>query len=259
MKNGNSTNEGASSITPDPSLLVPNSTTQQSNTSQIDTDATKPNTSSSALESAASAPPALATGALQPAAVTVQEQPLFPTWIPILLSCIAIVLAVINFTYTFRKDRRARKQSIQDDYWFRKIASPITIEPLVKNLLTISSELPATSSINSDAAKTLWQEQTKRVEEFRSSIGALALLSKELPNKLIQHIDAISDELAEFYGQYIQDIESGSKNSNCEKTKGALLDSMIRILESIQSHQEKVGYSGWIAKFRDKTIASKVK
>lgn len=249
MEQGNFSDGVTSNSKPSAAIFSP--TTPQSSANQSVVEAVEGDTSTSPPEtvSAQVLPAMLST---QPASKAAQEHPLLPTWIPVLLSCVAIVLAITNLIYTFRKDKRSRKQSIQDDYWFRKIASPITIEPLVKNLLTISSELPAPSMLDASAAKALWKEQTKSVEEFRSSIGALSLLSKQLPHKLVQHIDTISDDLAEFYGQYIQDIESGSTNSNCEKTKGALIDSMVRILETIQSHQEKVGYSGWIANLLDK-------
>lgn len=173
------------------------------------------------------------------------QQPWLPTWVPALLSVVAICLTIANFVYSLRKDRRARKQSIQDDYWFRKIASPITIEPLVKNLLGISVGLPDPTSITTETAKSLWKEQAAQVEEFRTTVGALALLSKDLPRNLVKYIDTMSDELSEFYGQCMLDIESGSSISNREKTKGALVDAMIQMLEMIQKDQEKVGYSEW--------------
>lgn len=182
---------------------------------------------------------------LQKSTHTESQQPWLPTWVPALLSVVAICLTFANFAYSLRKDKRARKQSIQDDYWLRKIASPIAIEPLVKNLLGISAGLPDPTSITTETAKSLWKEQAAQVEEFRTTIGALALLSKDLPKNLVKYVDIMSDELSEFYGQCMQDIELGSSISNRDKTKGALVDAMIQMLEMIQADQEKVGYSEW--------------
>jgi hypothetical protein len=173
----------------------------------------------------------------------IHTEPWLPTWVPSLLSVIAILISIANSIYGLRKDRRARKQSIQDDYWFRKIASPITIEPLVKNLLKISAELPDPAVITTQIAQSQWQQQTAEVEEFRTTIGALALLSKDLPKDLDQYVDVMSDELSNFYGHCMLDINTGSKISNRNKTKDALVDAMIKILKRIQEDQEKMGYS----------------
>lgn len=233
-------NKKSGNFGPKETPQTPSSTALQSNTNSVEVKPT------SFAEKQVHPETSTATVVMRPEPTHLQpQQPWLPTWVPALLSVVAICLTIANFVYSLRKDKRARKQSIQDDYWFRKIASPITIEPLVKNLLGISAGLPDSTSITTETAKTLWKAQAAQVEEFRTTVGALALLSKDLPRNLVKYVDTMSDELSEFYGQCMQDIESGSNISNREKTKGALVDAMIQMLEVIQRDQEKVGYSEW--------------
>ncbi|MGH2376583.1 MAG: hypothetical protein ACRDIC_24385 [bacterium] len=67
---------------------------------------------------------------------------MLPALPSLLVSILALLLAGLSFRYSRRKDSAARQQSIQDDFWLRKVISPAAIEPFVKFSSNVIAGLP---------------------------------------------------------------------------------------------------------------------
>ena len=179
---------------------------------------------------------------MQSTSAAINTQTTLPQWLPLLLSVVAILISASTFLYNRKKDKRSRTQSIYDEFWLRKVVSPIAIEPIVKDFLKVSSNLPIAKKLDTDNAKQQWLEHANIIEELRVSIGALALLSKTLPRDAEPHLDSASDILSEFYGAYIADQDSEDINKKKEAAVTNLIAAMIGILTLVQSHQEGLGF-----------------
>lgn len=161
------------------------------------------------------------------------------TW---LLSGFALLVSLSNVVYTYRKDRRARMQSINDDFWIRKIISPTVIEPMMESITEAMSAMP------DDCNSTKWDPQlyVTYIEKYQvelqklgASFHMLNLLDKALCTKVIGCLDKIEDTLLDYCGS------NGAKTFNaqglCAKPKDDTLnlirEQLLTALEAIKSFQ----------------------
>ena len=120
---------------------------------------------------------------------------------------VGVLLAVINFSFTFYKMLRDRHLSIEDDFWFRKIISPTTIEPLLKTITEILEKIPTATS-TADEKKEFAIKVTTKFQSIGSSMQTLALLYPELPDKVICKLRACEDTLTDYAASISNNVTS---------------------------------------------------
>lgn len=124
-----------------------------------------------------------------------------PTLPSIVTSIIAIFLSVYALIYNKRKDERVRLQSIKDDFWIRKVISPVSIEPFLKDVTELASSLPtAKSNLTIDELKVRWTNETSKFEEYRSRYDVLNIVDSAVAQKVAYELDQFYDDLAEYFG-----------------------------------------------------------
>ncbi|MBT0571251.1 hypothetical protein KIK84_13030 [Curvibacter sp. CHRR-16] len=125
----------------------------------------------------------------------------------LITSIAALILSGLAYKYNRAKDQRARKQSISDDFWLRKVVSPVAIEPFVKFVISLSSTLPSTTSSAEDTKK-FWAAGTTNFGEFSASFFNLELISADLHKEVATLLEAMEDEFSDYCGalqQYLND------------------------------------------------------
>jgi hypothetical protein len=108
------------------------------------------------------------------------------------LAVFGLCVAAGGLTYTWRKDQRARRASIEDDFWFRKVVSPAAIEPIFATVSELLSELPEPGALT-EMLRTFSVKVTKSLLKLSGSLHLLAMLSNALPAQVRQHVDACED------------------------------------------------------------------
>lgn len=158
----------------------------------------------------------------------------------ILFGFSALVISIASFFYTRRNDKRSRAQSIHDDYWIRKIISPISIEPFLKYTTELSASLPNIKNTPAQV-QDYWKEQVLKIGEYSLSFRVLNLIDKQLAVNTAHQLEQFEDCLAEYCGKLGQHLEGNSPPPNRDGCARKLIQTTIEILKLIQQHQASVG------------------
>ncbi len=121
--------------------------------------------------------------------------------VAIVFSVLAFFVSVGNAWYGVIKDRRARQQSIEDDFWLRKVLGPLAIEPMIQRVFEISSKLPSDCSEpgwDAEKLRAFGLEYQTSVKELQSSAVALNLLDSELAEFAAERLEKLEDLLLEY-------------------------------------------------------------
>lgn len=156
-------------------------------------------------------------------------------------SVLALILSGYALRYNFSKDARTRRQSIQDDFWLRKVVSPVSIEPFVKFTSELLVSLPSAASSQQEREAF----STNRLAEFRAltvSFQALALLSPQLSQTVESQLEAIEDRLAKYLGELDAFAKGNSAVAPGRPEAIADLSALrLGVLEPIKDHQADLG------------------
>ena len=164
-----------------------------------------------------------------------------PTAPSLLTSVLALFLSFYAIRYNFGKDARSRRQSIQDEFWLRKVVSPVSIEPFVRLTSDLLVNLPDPGTPHEDCEVFA----RDRLAEFRAltvAFQALELLNGNLYKQVGSQLEAIEDRLAEYFG----DLDALAKDNRAPvpSRPEAIADlSALRlaVLEPIKDHQATLG------------------
>lgn len=122
-------------------------------------------------------------------------------WISTLVSIFALIISIGGLMYGLYKDRKSRLQSIEDDYWIRKVISPIALEPLIKKITDTVSAIPddrQSQNFNKKSCKDFGIQFQSDWAPLASSVGALALLDREICKTAMKHVSNIEDEVLRY-------------------------------------------------------------
>lgn len=167
----------------------------------------------------------------------------YPT---VIISLIALFLSIGSIIYTWRKDKRARTQSIEDDYWLRKVLTPQTIEPLMELVAELTSSLPndcASPTSATEDYRTFAQDWQSKISKLHPSIKVLSILHGDLCKRVLIDIQNIEDELLEYCGTNAQlsKQSSGAATKSRTDTQERINSLLISILSEIKNFQAKSG------------------
>lgn len=157
----------------------------------------------------------------------------------IVLSLVAIGLSWWTFKYNRNKDQRSRTQSIQDDFWLRKIITPISIEPLLKYNMELATSLPVATSMTKEDVEKYWADQMEKIGELALSFRTLSLVSQELEKSVSEKMEEFEDCFVTYCGSLMSNLVSGTSANLPDKssTTQQLTTIMISIFRLIQKHQ----------------------
>lgn len=153
------------------------------------------------------------------------QQPSF--WV----SVVALLVSLLTFYLNLKKDDRARRQSIHDEFWLRKVAFPAAMEPMlefgaeIRNLLPLDASDPAANR--------------KKTQKFLDKFS----IDHRLMSQKLTLMQVVSDELYAELQTCFFDIEDTvvtycHANSNGYQTEGTTHDrasTEIEITKSINS------------------------
>jgi hypothetical protein len=160
----------------------------------------------------------------------------------ITMSLIAVVLSGISLYYTLRKDSRARKQSIQDDFWLRKVVSPVSIEPLVKFGSDLLAHLPDSTTLSSDG-KEFGSLKLPELRRITAAFHSLRLIDEKLHSEVINALEQFEDRLATYLGQLNSHWETGAVAPSRPEAVEDMSSKLMQVLKPIKNHQAAVGYN----------------
>ena len=115
-------------------------------------------------------------------------------WVTRIIAIVGVILGVANFCLTYWKIRRDRRLSVEDDFWFRKIIAPVSIEPLIKSVLSLLHEMPDADS--PDATKKSYAVKiTSEFQKLYVSMQPLALIDESWPRIGFERLQICEDIL----------------------------------------------------------------
>ncbi|MGZ9712613.1 hypothetical protein ACXX82_17605 [Glaciimonas sp. GNP009] len=113
------------------------------------------------------------------------------TWIALA----ALAVSVTTFLLNQQKDSRARKQSIQDDFWLRKVAFPGAMDPTLEFFSWLIAELPnesnklSTNNEQIESFREKFQEQHRLIARKLILMGSYSLPLYQKLNEIFQDLE----------------------------------------------------------------------
>ena len=158
------------------------------------------------------------------------------------ISFMALLLSLGNIAYTLYKDRRARKQSIEDDFWLRKVISPLALEPLIEGVNDLLMGLPddcSKSATESFDYRKFAQETQPKLQKLQSSMHVLAMLDKSVCQATIARIQGIEDEILNYCGKNASRSKTAAGQPERSKadTKQTISNHLLGALSGIKNYQ----------------------
>ena len=164
-----------------------------------------------------------------------------PTIPSLFTSITALFLSWSALKYNRTKDQRARQQSVNDDYWIRKVVSPFAIEPFLKYLISLPVGLPSSKS-NPEEVQFFWTSAAASFGEFTSAFGILEQIDKTLHGNVAGLLEGMEDALSDYCGQLQQHLmDAQVPHPDRARTAGLLRQSGYSITQAIASYQANVG------------------
>jgi hypothetical protein len=157
------------------------------------------------------------------------------------LSVLAIGLSIATFLYTRKKDSRARQQSIQDDFWLRKVVSPISIEPFLQFGTELLTKLPAADN-DPAAARAAGAELLGKLRGLTESFLALRLIADDLHSQVASALEDFEDRLATYLGALDGCWNNISPAPSRPEAIAELSSALIEVLNPIKKHQASLGF-----------------
>ncbi len=164
---------------------------------------------------------------------------LLPAIPSVILSLAAFALAIASFRYSKGKDANARTQSIQDDYWLRKIVSPVSIEPFVLLCNEIVAKLPDASQ-PVDAVDAFYAANHAKLLDLRPGFLTLKLLDGTTAANAILALEAFEDALAVYCHALKHHLAANGALPDRPAAINELINSRLGLLRTIQKHQKSL-------------------
>lgn len=116
-------------------------------------------------------------------------------------AALGVLLSVASFFYTRSKDKRARRLSVEDDFWLRGIIRPHAVDPMIKLVLETTGDLPQDCMAPGWDAEALrgfsLQYQIKH-QQTVAAIYSLSLLDGDLCKSVLLQLDNIEDTVVRY-------------------------------------------------------------
>ena len=159
----------------------------------------------------------------------------------IALSIVAVVLSIRTFVYSRSKDQAARDQSVQDDFWVRKVVAPISIEPFLRYVNELSGALPTAARATDAEIQQYWVDQVEKMEQFTIAFRTLALIEPTLDAAVAEKLGELEDVLASYCGELRLHLSAGAPAPDRSATVRQFTALSLAAMKLIQLHQASMG------------------
>lgn len=162
------------------------------------------------------------------------------TWI----SVIALTISLLGFAVTiwdkwwgFKKDLRSREQSIQDEFWLRKVLFPTAIEPVMTFATDVMAQLPAGTATESERLAYFTSFQ----DEHRDHARKLVLVATIWP-AVYKILASAFEEIEDAVADYCQLPDSPTGNATGRTVATDTLNASLgKFYVAIRDHQNAIG------------------
>ncbi len=209
----------------------------QTPSSGASTQLAKPDTAPAQPITASAAKPATEAQrniALSSATVAADEKSKPVDWFTRTIAIIGLVASVAGFGFTIYKTRRDRRLSIEDDFWFRKIITPTTIEPMLQSFVTLLDQMP-TRGCTEETQRSFALKVTSEFQRLNSTAQVLALFHGNLPAEVCAKLTLCEDSLME-YSTKLAHADDGPDSSiaTVKHRVWAQLNDVLRVIRDRQ-------------------------
>ena len=179
--------------------------------------------------------------------VWIKMMPIIPTSLSLIVSGVALIMTWRTYQYNQVKDAKARAQSIQDDFWIRKVVSPASVEPFLKLVVTLRQTLPEASTPDPEREaeiKDYFFKEVRNLNDLTSGFCSLELIDTDLHRSVEEALQDFDDCLSTYIGSLLAFlIENNSPPPDRADAIKQMNECMLRIFRSIQAHQQELGKS----------------
>jgi len=159
------------------------------------------------------------------------------------LSLVALVLSILAYRYNRSKDQMARMQSVNDDYWLRKVVSPSSIEPFLSFTTGLMSTLPPVTPASSTTTEEADLEaQLLQLRSLSVAFGNLKVVSDSLAEEVRQHVEVFEDRFVRYQFARKQFRDHGAPAPSRPEVLEELAAIQHKLLLAIKSHQSALSH-----------------
>lgn len=162
-------------------------------------------------------------------------------WISLGALCISILgfaATIFDKWWGIRKDQRARTQSIQDEFWLRKVLFPTALEPAINFMTATLSGLPPGSASEEVRIDYFLTFQTEHRLHARKLL-LVGTMWSALYDRLNEKFEAIEDAVADFCGA--PDEPGGGTTPNAHtNAMTAISQALNEFVVVIRDHQQTI-------------------
>lgn len=166
-------------------------------------------------------------------------------WVSVVAVMFSIATLIINYRASNSKDAKARRQSINDEFWLRKVLFPLAIEPAVTYYAALQATLPAdrfTANATSSALQAFNDAFVKEQALLRSKNVSVGILSQPLSQQIQLQQEAIEDVVTNYCAANSKGYDP-LDNPGVETRADAVTQissALLAILTDIKNHQETI-------------------
>jgi hypothetical protein len=177
-----------------------------------------------------------------PVLVTLKNQKEFYQEFTFWISILAIVVSIANYLLTRSNNSKARRQSINDEFWLRKVLYPLSIEPALEFYSEILSDLPKDRYDSMALTADVELFQTKFSEGHRALVAktfSLKVASATLFTAIAKEFEEIEDLISEYCAANLGGFDQAATGSDHRQaqTESLLGGHLSSILGAIKAHQ----------------------
>ena len=154
-------------------------------------------------------------------------------WFTRVAALAGLLLGLFNLIFGIWKIKRDRRLSVEDDFWFRKIITPVTIEPMLKAFVGFFEDLPIRSTAVEDQKKYALKVTTEFAKLY-SAVQTLALFEEKLPKLITDKLSQCEDLLTGYSAMLTQ--EDASQDLTPEHLRQKLWAQLNGTLRVIKDH-----------------------
>lgn len=154
-------------------------------------------------------------------------------WFTRVAALAGLLLGLFNFAFGIWKIKRDRRLSIEDDFWFRKVITPATIEPMLKAFVGLVEDLPIRGTAVENQKKYAFKVTTEFAKLY-SAVQTLALFEENLPELITAKLSQCEDLLTGYSAMLTQ--EDASQDLTPEHLRQKLWAQLSGTLRVIKDH-----------------------
>jgi len=163
----------------------------------------------------------------------------------LIISLLAIGIAVYNIAAGKTKDTKARRQSINDEFWLRKVLFPTSIEPILVFFANTIRTLPKDRSDPLATAKEVEEFLEKFKEdhaEQASKLLSVGILKPSLYTDLSAEFEEVEDVVTDFCFANKDGFDQANPVATISRGSATtkLSEMQIQMLQNIKNLQESL-------------------